>query len=133
MFIAEVSAPESSAPACGAVLGIDVGWSKKRRSSAACLLEWTEHSLTMQLCRFTAQPCDVCNSLAKLVASHSCLAAAIDGPLARGFEEIGRYRTAERMLTRAFRTTIGKPGQSNSPNGILLNGVANQAAKILAS
>lgn len=85
----------------------------------------------MQLCRFTAQPRNVRDSVAKLVAGHSCLAAAIDGPLARGFEEIGRYRTAERMLTRAFRTTIGKPGQSNSPNGILLNRVANQAALAL--
>jgi hypothetical protein len=59
------------------------------------------------------------------------LAAAIDGPLAPGLPEVRRYRSAEQILTRAFASTIGKPGQSSSPNGIRLNRAANQAAHIL--
>lgn len=54
------------------------------------------------------------------------MAAAFDGPLRRGFQIIGRYRTAERMLTRRLRPLIGKPGQSSAPVGKLLNHHANE-------
>ncbi|MCO5081818.1 MAG: hypothetical protein M9955_09200 [Rhizobiaceae bacterium] len=53
------------------------------------------------------------------------MAAAFDGPIKRGFEIIGRYRAAERMLTRRLRPLIGKPGQSSAPVGKLLNLHAN--------
>ncbi|MCJ8519720.1 hypothetical protein ABID21_002553 [Pseudorhizobium tarimense] len=53
------------------------------------------------------------------------MAAAFDGPIRRGFEIIGRYRRAERMLTRRLRPLIGKPGQSSAPVGKLLNLHAN--------
>ena len=132
MLVVDVAAkPRPTVPICGAVPGIDVGWSERRRSSAACLLTWAERTIGVQLCLFTARATHVRDSLAALVHGKRCLAAAIDGPLARGFPEIGRYRTAEMMLTRAFRSTIGKPGQSSSPNGVLLNRAANQAAAIL--
>ena len=48
----------------------------------------------------------------------------------RGFELIGRYRSAERILSRGeLAKRIGKPGQSNTPNGRKLNEQANLAAK----
>jgi hypothetical protein len=49
--------------------------------------------------------------------------------LQRGFEPIGRYRTAERMLTRRLARRIGKPGASSAPVGRLLNAHANACAR----
>ena len=43
-------------------------------------------------------------------AGRPIVAAAFDGLIRRSFEIIGRYRTAERMLTRRLRPLIGKPG-----------------------
>lgn len=57
-------------------------------------------------------------------------AVALDGPLRAGFQVIGRYRTAERMLTRRLRPRIGKPGQSSAPVGIKLNAAANDSASV---
>jgi hypothetical protein len=56
------------------------------------------------------------------------LCAAFDGPLRSGFEPIGRYRSAERMLTRRLARRIGKPGASSAPVGRLLNAHANACA-----
>jgi hypothetical protein len=58
-------------------------------------------------------------------------AAAFDGPLRQGLDVIGRYRTAERMLTRRLQPLIGKPGQSSAPVGKLLNAHANDCARIV--
>ena len=131
MFVvASASGEGKSLPTTGAVLGIDVGWSETRRSSAACMMSWDVNTIEVSLCRFTAQECDVRASLtAHLV--RRCLVAAIDGPLARDLPVLRRYRIAESMLTRAFWSTIGKPGQSSSPNGIKLNTAANKTAEIL--
>lgn len=61
------------------------------------------------------------------------MAAAFDGPLRQGFDIIGRYRTAERMLTRRLRPLIGKPGQSSAPVGKLLNHHANECVRHVAT
>jgi hypothetical protein len=53
--------------------------------------------------------------------SANLTAAAFDGPLRSGLDLIGRYRVAERMLTRRLQPHIGKPGQSSAPVGKLLN------------
>jgi hypothetical protein len=58
-------------------------------------------------------------------------AAAFDGPLRQGLDIIGRYRAAERMLTRRLQPFIGKPGQSSAPVGMLLNEHANACAQIV--
>ena len=132
MFVvASASEQDGAVPTSGAVLGIDVGWSETRRSSAACILSWDDEAIEFFLCRFTAQEWDVRTSLTSLLNDRHCLVAAIDGPLARGLPVVRRYRLAESMLTRAFHATIGKPGQSSSPNGIELNTTANKTAEIL--
>jgi hypothetical protein len=59
--------------------------------------------------------------IAQLAAGRMIAATAFDGPIGRGFDIIGRYRTAERMLTRRLRPLIGKPGQSSAPVGRLLS------------
>jgi hypothetical protein len=43
---------------------------------------------------------------------------------------IGRYRTADRMLTRRLGGKIGKPGQTNAPVGRQLNAAANACVQV---
>ena len=114
----------------GHVLGIDVGWSEKRRSSAVCRLTWDRKRIGWKVCRFRARDDDRCEAVRDVAGTRELLAVAIDGPLRRGFETIGRYRSAERILSRGeLAKRIGKPGQSSSGNGRKLNEQANLAAK----
>lgn len=115
----------------GAVIGIDVGCSPARRSSAICRLEWSATTISWEIARFRAAEPERENAIATLAAGRPILAAAFDGPIRRGFEIIGRYRTAERMLTRRLRPLIGKPGQSSAPVGRLLNHHANECVRHL--
>jgi hypothetical protein len=115
----------------GAVLGVDIGWSTTRRSSAACLLAWCAIGIRLELARFTALVHERRHALAKLVDGRSGLTVAIDGPLRGDLRVIGRYRNAERWLTRGFARRIGKPGQSSSPNGRKLNRHASAVARRL--
>lgn len=109
----------------GMVVGVDIGCSPKRRSSAIGALSWTDSEIYWRCERFRALEPEREQTIAGFVGGHSILSAAFDGPLRRGFDVIGRYRVAERMLTRRIQPLIGKPGQSNSPVGIKLNIHAN--------
>ena len=109
-------------PASGAVVGIDVGSSPTRRSSAVCLLEWTAQRFCWTIRRFRALPDERDAVISETIGDRALLAAAFDGPFRGALDEIGTYRTAERVLTlRAFRERIGKPGQSSTPVGRALN------------
>jgi len=114
------------------VLGIDVGWSAVRRSSGVCRLDWDGARIGWRLDRFRATEEDRAEAIGA-AADRPLRAAAIDGPLARGFGPIGRYRACERMLTRRLGRMIGKPGPSNTPGGRLLNEQANACARTLRS
>ena len=60
------------------------------------------------------------------------LLSLFDGPLRPGFDEIGHYRSAERILSRGvLYKRIGKPGQSSSGNGKKLNAQANKSAEFV--
>jgi hypothetical protein len=113
----------------GSVLGVDVGFSVKSRSSAVCRLDWDGNAVSWAIARFRALPEEQKRVISSIGGSHRLEAAAFDGPLRRGLNLIGRYRTAERMLTRRLRP-IGKPGQANVPVGIKLNEAANACARI---
>jgi hypothetical protein len=114
----------------GAVLGCDVGWSEKRKSSAACYLAFDRDGASIQIApRFTAKRTDLEKSLAALVGRRPLLAAAFDGPFRRDLNQIGVYRACERVLTVGLAPLIGKPGQSSSPNGRKLNVAANAFVK----
>ncbi len=112
-------------PTTGAVLGIDVGFSPKRRSSAACCLKWSADQISWEIERFRADEADRMRAIALVAGDVSLTAAAFDGPLRRGFDVIGRYRSAEMMLTRRLQPKIGKPGQSSAPVGKMFNSTAN--------
>jgi hypothetical protein len=110
----------------GSVIGIDVGCSPTKRSSAVCRLDWSDSIVSWEIVRFRAVEPERERAIAQVAGSRPIIAAAFDGPLRRGFDAIGRYRTAERMLTRRLRPLIGKPGQSSAPIGKLLNHHANE-------
>lgn len=119
----------SPAPRSGSVLGLDVGCSPRRRSSAICRLDWDGESVSWHIARFRAVEPERSGIIAAVAGGRPALAAALDGPLRAGFDEIGRYRMAERMLTRRLGPLIGKPGQSGVPVGRLLNAQANLCAR----
>ena len=116
----------------GNVLGIDVGWSSSRKSSAACRLSWSCHEISWEIRRFRATDTERECAIRQVATGHALSAVAIDGPLKPGFDEIGRYRSAERLLSRGeLPKRIGKPGQSSSPNGRKLNEQANLSARLI--
>ena len=80
----------------------------------------------LEILRFRAIEPERERVIAQVAGIRPIVAAAFDGPFRRGFDIIGRYRTAERMLTRRLRPLIGKPGQSSAPIGKLLNQHANE-------
>jgi hypothetical protein len=125
----EISTP-TGLPAKGAVGGVDIGWSEKRRSSAAAQLSWNDDEIIWRIERFRATDTDRKSVFDSVFCQH-LLAAAFDGPLTTGIMPVTRYRFAERMLTAGFQPWIGKPGQSNAPNGIKLNEYASRAALAL--
>lgn len=113
----------------GSVLGIDVGWSEERNSSAVCRISWSREEIKWEIQRFRAIDSDREETIKRVVEDRMLLAVAIDGPLRPGFLEVDRYRGAERLLSRGeLRKQIGKPGQSSSPNGKKLNAQANKSA-----
>ncbi|HET7883730.1 MAG TPA: hypothetical protein VFL55_22780 [Acetobacteraceae bacterium] len=117
-------------PQTGAVLGIDVGFSPTARSSAVCRLDWKAERITWTIRRFRALLMEQETTIAAVAGADVLQAAALDGPLRAGFDAIGCYRTAERMLTRRLGVRIGKPGQSSAPVGKKLNAAANTCARI---
>lgn len=116
-------------PEAGAVLGLDVGFSVVRRSSAVCRLAWDAGRVCWTVRRFRAVAAERAEAIAAVAGGKALLAAAFDGPLAPGLPVIGRYRTAERMLTRRLGRHIGKPGQAHVPVGRALNVAANACAQ----
>ena len=117
-------------PAAGAVLGVDIGFSPKRRSSAVCRLDWSHDTVAWAIERFRAVEPERSGTIRR-IADRPMLAAAFDGPIRRGLDVIGRYRETERVLTRCVGRRIGKPGQSNVPVGIQLNAATNDCARIV--
>lgn len=117
----------------GAVLGWDVGWSLKRRSSGVCVLSWQDGEVTTQIKRCTADPVDQARALGEVAADRRVSVAAFDGPLRPGLalkdDERANYRICEQFLTRDFQKQIGKPGQSSSLNGRILHRAATEVAK----
>jgi hypothetical protein len=115
----------------GSVLGIDVGYSTTRRSSAACWLEWDGNEIDWSITRFRHLEAEWQTALSEISNRGALACAAFDGPLRRGLDTIGCYRIAEKMLTERLGGKIGKPGQSSAPVGKSLNNAANTYAKFV--
>ncbi len=125
------AAGRGTLPTVGAVLGVDVGFSPTRRSSAVCRLSWDEHGVGWAIRRFRALPEEREATILAVAGAGRLEAAAFDGPLRTGFDVVGRYRLAERLLTRRLGRRIGKPGQANAPVGKSLNAAANDCVGVV--
>jgi hypothetical protein len=112
----------------GSVVGIDVGCSPVRRSSAVCRLDWNAREVSWTIERFRAMEPERTETIRRVAGQLRLAAAAFDGPLRRRLDITARYRTAERMLTRRLRPFAGKPGQASALIGKLLNEHANRCA-----
>jgi hypothetical protein len=116
-------------PSAASVLGIDVGYSVNRKSSAVCKLSWRDGALEWSIKRFRHIECEWREAVNRAASPGPLLSVALDGPLRSGLDQIGCYRQAEAMLTRGLGRKIGKPGQSSSPVGRKLNAAANVYAQ----
>jgi predicted RNase H-like nuclease len=118
-------------PESGLVLGIDIGWSVDKKTTAASVLEWSQSELTITTNRLPTDDRGRRAELDALVGQRSIHALAVDGPIRGALDEIGIYRDAEMILTRQLGGYIGKPGQSSSGNGRKLNAAANSIVRLV--
>jgi predicted RNase H-like nuclease len=116
----------------GRVLGIDIGYSKRKKTTGVCLLSWNDSSIHV---KFKNLPTDTQarrNALNNLIEREGTVCcAALDAPIRGNFDVINEYRDAEKFLTRKLQKYVGKPGQASSGNGISLNISANSFAQLL--
>jgi hypothetical protein len=116
----------------GAVLGIDVGFSKRRQTTCLCLLEWSNELVQLTFKKVGADVQARAVAISAMFCAPTHLAAvAIDGPLTGGLRQIPHYRAAEALLSRGVFQKRGKPGQTSSPIGQRLHQHATQFAKLL--
>ena len=117
-------------PKCGSVLGIDVGYSPTKRTTAFCCFSWTEDSLAWSQSSATAEAHSREQALEAVYAGAPFLAAAIDGPLAPGLTHCSVYRTCERLLSRGRFQKRGKPGPTHAGSGPNLHKHATLLAEL---
>lgn len=113
----------------GSVLGIDVGFSAKRKTTCLCLLEWDAERASLTFRVIGSQAAERRGALRELVGGRAVDGVAIDGPLTRGLAHARHYRAAEALLSRGALQKRGKPGQTSAPTGQLLHAHATSLAK----
>ena len=118
-------------PQSGAVLGVDVGFSKKRSTTGLCLLSWDADQFEFQFECASTPELDRRRTLRGLVADTPLLSVAIDGPLGNKLASVANYRAAEALLSQGVMQQRGKPGQTSSPLGRQLHHHATELAKIV--
>jgi hypothetical protein len=119
-------------PDTGSVLGIDVGYSQRKRTTAFCSLKWTRDRIDWTLSSATVEPLSREQALRRILDSIEArfLSVAIDGPLKPGLTDCHSYRTAECILSRGAFQKRGKPGQTNAGSGPLLHKHATDLANM---
>ena len=115
----------------GAVLGIDVGWSKKKPTTGLCILEWDKQQIIINLSKVEADNKNRRNKIKQISEGKRLLAIGIDGPLVPNFKLVAKYRPAEALLSRGKFQKRGKPGPTNSPIGQELHKQATKIAKLV--
>lgn len=120
-------------PESGRVLGIDVGYSLTKRTTAFCCLSWTRDRVDWSGSTATAE--HLCREEALRAVrgqdESGFASLAIDGPLRPGLHECYAYRTAECVLSRGAFQKRGKPGQTNAGSGPQLHKHATFLAKMV--
>ena len=113
-------------------LGIDVGYSKTRRSTGLCLLTITPTTIRWQCLNTGTDESLRLDDLRSLVPRGThLLGVGIDGPLTPGLRVVPHYRSSDALLTRGVFARRGKPGATSAPSGQQLHTHATLLAKLV--
>ena len=113
-------------------LGIDVGYSKRRRSTGLCLLEVAPSSIRWQCVNTGTDESQRLKDICDLVPRGTrLLGVGIDGPLTPGLRVVPHYRSSDALLTRGVFAKRGKPGATSAPSGQQLHLHATLLAKLV--
>ena len=113
-------------------LGIDVGYSKTRRSTGLCLLTITPSTIRWQcLNTGSAEPQRLHDLRCLVPRGAHLLGVGIDGPLTPGLRVVPHYRSSDALLTRGVFSKRGKPGATSAPSGQQLHLHATYLAKLV--
>lgn len=113
-------------------LGIDVGYSKNRRSTGLCLLEVAPTTIRWRCVNTGTAESQRLKDLRDIVpAGARLLGVGIDGPLTPGLRVVPHYRSSDALLTRGVFAKRGKPGATSAPSGQQLHWNATLLAKLV--
>ena len=113
-------------------LGIDVGYSERRRSTGLCLLKICRGALSWECLNTGTNECDRLKDLRDLIPKGThLLGVGIDGPLTQSLRVVHHYRTSDALLSRGPFRFRGKPGQTSTPSGQMLHYHATLLAKLV--
>src|SRR5712691_8877806 len=117
----------------GSVLGIDVGYSARRKTTGFCALSWDARTVRWRCENADVDTRNRHDTLRRLLpaAQRQLLAVAIDGPLLPGLHSTPRYRCAESLLSRGAFGKRGKPGPTNGARGKDLHKHATRLANLI--
>ena len=115
----------------GACLGIDVGFSAKRKSTCFCLLTWDPEHCEVQFKMVSSELEERRDAIRELVGHLGLDGVAVDGPLASGLRIVPHYRSAEAVLSRGVLQKRGKPGATSAPLGQKLHCHATQLVQLV--
>ncbi len=120
-------------PQSGRVLGVDVGYSETKRTTAFCCLSWTQDRIDCSESSATAANTSREQALLAVGGQDKSqfLSIAIDGPLRPHLRVLDAYRTAECLLSRGAFQKRGKPGQTNAGSGPELHKHATLLAEMV--
>ena len=114
-------------------LGIDVGYSKSRRSTGLCLLTVDGDVLRWQCLNTGTEEATRLNDLRDLVPKGThLLGVGIDGPLTSSLRVVSHYRTSDALLSRGPFRFRGKPGQTSVERLHLTHVVPVKSSRSLA-
>jgi predicted RNase H-like nuclease len=115
----------------GHVLGIDVGYSDRRKTTGFCVLSWDNQMVDWQLENTGTDENSRIQALQNLLPGNprGVLAVAIDGPLRpKLIVDVLTFRATESLLSRGQFQKRGKPGPTNGGNGRQLHQQATKLA-----
>ncbi len=113
-------------------LGIDVGYSRTRRSTGLCLLKITPTTIDWGCLNTGTDAALRLKDLRRLVPRGThLLGVGIDGPLTPGLGIVPHYRSSDALLTRGVFSRRGKPGATSAPSGQQLHCHATLLAELV--
>ena len=117
----------------GSVLGIDVGYSARRKTTGFCGLMWDARTVRWQCENAGVDERDRLATLRRVLDEREAelSAVAIDGPLLPRLDSTPRYRCAESLLSRGAFSRRGKPGPTNGARGRDLHTHATRLANFV--